>query len=204
MKNDEAVKIIDSIKGLGPWTAVILRLEYGSIERFYSADAAVAYAGLDPRIDQSGDITRNPGISLAGRKQIRKALYMPTLAAIRFNPIIQNFHNRLVAAGKRHQLAVIVCMRKLIRLVYACWITRQTLRSQFSKTKTHSKKTIRNNAFGRRHPLFPDGTYLKKRSKKRKAAALPQNGINHLMRGPGAATDNNGSSRYRVGNFTIL
>ncbi|MCI0616503.1 transposase, partial [bacterium] len=46
MKDDPAIKIIDGITGLGIWTAIVLRLEYGNIERFYSADAAVAYAGL--------------------------------------------------------------------------------------------------------------------------------------------------------------
>lgn len=94
LKEDHDVKIIDSVGGIGTWTAIVLRLEYGSLERFHSADAAVAYAGLDPRIDQSGDIERHLGISRAGRIRIRAALYMPALAAIRFNPIIGDFYNR--------------------------------------------------------------------------------------------------------------
>lgn len=123
LKNDAAVKIIDGIKGIGIWTAMVLRLEYGNIERFYSADAAIAYAGLDPRINQSGDQLNNLGISRAGRIRIRAALYMPTLAAIRFNPIIRNFYNRLIAEGKPEKVAVVACMRKLIHIVYACWIS---------------------------------------------------------------------------------
>ena len=197
MKNDEAVKIIDSINGIGEWTAVILRLEYGNIERFYSADAAVAYAGLDPRIDQSGDLTRNPGISRAGRKQIRTALYMPTLAAIRCNPIIKKFYNRLIAAGKPHQLALIACMRKMIRIVYACWITGKPFDPDFQKVKPIAKKqsaTMHSAADILSSLMAP---ISRKEAKKRKAAALPQNGINHLMRGLGAAPDNSKSSNSK-------
>jgi len=190
LKDDTAVKIIDGIKGLGMWTAVVLRLEYGNMKRFYSADAAVAYAGLDPRIEQSGDNEHHPGISRAGRKQIRQALYMPALAAVRFNPVIRNFYNRLVAAGKPEKLALVACMRKLIRIVYGCWISGkpfdpnyQSMQNKISNTKTKQPNAPIDSSL--------DAPISRKEAKRRKAAAMPQNGINHLTRGLGAANSNN-------------
>jgi transposase len=191
LKDDSAVKIIDGIKGLGIWTAMVLRLEYGNIERFYSAEAAVAYAGLDPRIDQSGDQLHNCGISRAGRIRIRAALYMPTLAAIRCNPIIRNFYNRLIADGKPEKVAIVACMRKLIHIVYACWISGKPFDPNYQVNKQYQpvKKT------STMQPLAEVVASLsapisRKEAKKRKAAAMPQKGDSPLMRGPGAASTN--------------
>lgn len=133
MESHPDVIVIDSIKGIGPWTAVTLRLEYGCLEKFHSADAAVAFAGLDPRIDQSGDMIRNIGISRAGRIRIRSALFMPTLAAIRSNPVIREFYRRLIAAGKKDKVAIVACMRKLIHIIYACVITGKNFNPDYQK-----------------------------------------------------------------------
>lgn len=190
LKNDQAVKIIDGIKGLGIWTAMVLRLEYGNIERFYSPGAAVAYAGLDPRIDESGDQLHNLGISRAGRIRIRAALYMPTLAAIRFNPIIRDFYNRLIADGKSEKLAQVACMRKLIHIVYACWISGKPFDPNYQVKKQN--QTIKKTST--MQPLADLVASLaapisRKEAKRRKAAALPQKNIS-LIRGPGAAFTN--------------
>lgn len=192
LKDDLAIKIIDSIKGLGIWTATVLRLEYGNIERFYSPEAAVAYSGLDPRIDQSGDELHNCGISRAGRIRIRAALYMPTLAAIRFNPIIREFYKRLIAAGKPKKVAIVACMRKLIHIIYACWITGRPFNPNYQTQ--HAKKAEKQKTSTQ--PLANiiasvTAPVSRKEAKRRKAAAMPQKGISPLMRGPGAASTSN-------------
>ncbi|MCI0445473.1 IS110 family transposase [bacterium] len=190
LKDDPAVKIIDGIKGIGIWTAMVLRLEYGNIERFYSADAAVAYAGLDPRLDQSGDQLHNLSISRAGRIRIRAALYMPALAAIRFNPIIRNFYNHLIAEKKPEKVAVVACMRKLIHIVYACWISGkpfdpnyQVRKQNQPVNKTETMQPLANVVASLSAPIS------RKEAKRRKAAAMPQK-RDTFMRGPGAASNN--------------
>ena len=195
LKEDPGVKIIDSIKGIGLWTAIILRLEYGDLERFHSAQAAVAYAGLDPRIDQSGDIERHCGISRAGRTRIRAALYMPTLAAIRFNPVIRDFYNRLVAAGKHEKVAVVACMRKLIHIIYACSVSGRPFDPNHQKNKTNpvQKQLPAMEPLAqitRSFKLDLAAPVSKKEAKKRKAAAMPQKVFRPLMSGPGAASGN--------------
>ena len=190
LKNDSAVQLIDSIKGLGIWTSIVMRLEYGNMERFYSPEAAVAYAGLDPRLEESGDQVHNCGISHAGRIRIRAALYMPTLAAIRFNPIIRNLYNRLIAAGKPEKLAITACMRKMIHLIYACWITGKPFNANYQSR--YVKKVEKENKG--MQPLASiiaslSAPISKQEAKRRKAAAMPQKDI-PLMRGPSAASTN--------------
>ena len=178
LKDHPDVKIIETIKGLGLWTAVVLRMEYGSFDRFYSADAAVAFAGLDPRIDQSGDMLRNLGISRAGRSRIRSALYMPTLAAIRWNPVIHTFYNKLIARGeKKEKVAQIACMRKLIHIIYACVITARPFDPNYQndQVKTPINPKAKLAARSPKASLDQTAPISRKEAKKRKAAAaLPQ------------------------------
>lgn len=192
LKNDSDVKIINSIKGFGLWTAVVLRLEYGTMERFHSPAAAVAFAGLDPRIDQSGDVLHNLSISRAGHARIRAALYMPTLAAINFNPVVREFYKRLVAAGKPEKVAQIACMRKLSHIMYACLVTERPFDPDYEKA--HRKETPQRTA-----PVAPPNKQQtdlaapvsRKEAKKRKAAAaMPQKDQRPLHARSDATADN--------------
>ena len=54
-----------------------------------------------------------------GRAHLRAALYMGTLAAARFNPVIKAFYDRLCAAGKPKKVALTACMRKLLTILNA-------------------------------------------------------------------------------------
>ncbi len=194
MKTDQAVQIMDSIPGIGLWTAMCLRLEFGNFERFYSADAAVAFAGLDPRVHQSGDSEHHLGISHRGRKQIRAALYMPTLAAIRTNPIIRDFYVRLLASGKPELVCIVACMRKLILLAYACCITEKTFDPDYAKKKLSNSQPKSSIVSSKSKQLSLKAPVSRREAKKRKAAALPQNGYHSFKRGPGAASINSNPS----------
>ena len=54
-----------------------------------------------------------------GRASVRAVLYMCALAAIRSNPAIRAFYERLVAAGKLPKVAIVACMRKLLTILNA-------------------------------------------------------------------------------------
>ncbi|MCH8187081.1 MAG: transposase, partial [Chloroflexi bacterium] len=60
-----------------------------------------------------------------GRPRVRAALYMGTLAATRFNPVIKAFYHRLLAAGKPTKVALTACMRKLL-VILNCMLKRRT------------------------------------------------------------------------------
>jgi transposase len=60
-----------------------------------------------------------------GRAEVRAILYMATLSAIRFNPVIRAFYLRLRQAGKLKKVALVACMRKLLVILNAILRTRQ-------------------------------------------------------------------------------
>src|SRR5690606_8260984 len=61
---------------------------------------------------------------MGGRANVRTALFMATLSAARFNPVIRRFYERLLAAGKAPMVALIACMRKLLTILNAILKTR--------------------------------------------------------------------------------
>ncbi len=80
----------------------------------------VAYAGLDPRRHQSGSsVEKKERISKVGNARLRRALYMPALVAIRWEPNAGAFYEKLTAErGKKPIVAVVAVMRKLLHAIY--------------------------------------------------------------------------------------
>jgi len=84
------------------------------------AAAAVAYVGLAPILKESGSRGRGrPQIGHGGDKRLRTALYLATLNAARFNPVIRDFYARLRAAGKPPKVARCAAARKLLQIAWA-------------------------------------------------------------------------------------
>ena len=93
--------------------------ELPPVDQLRSAESAAAYAGLAPSEFTSGkSVKKQTRLSKAGNARLRTALYLPTLTAIRFNPVLKGFFDRLVAAGKPKMQAVGACMRKLVMICY--------------------------------------------------------------------------------------
>jgi transposase len=111
--------LLESIPGVGTATAHTLLAELPAPDCFASAQQAAAYAGLAPREYRSGTSVRKcTRLSKAGNARLRRALYLPALTAIRFNPLLKALFERLVAAGKARMSAVGACMRKLLMIAY--------------------------------------------------------------------------------------
>jgi transposase len=93
--------------------------EFGDVSRFPDAGSMASFCGLTPRHRQSGTSVHGRSmLSKTGSARIRKALYMPALAAIRYNPIIRAFRARLLANGKLKMIVVGAVMRKLVYIAY--------------------------------------------------------------------------------------
>jgi transposase len=111
--------LLASIVGVGTQTASTVLAELPALDRVPSAQAAAAYCGLAPREFRSGSSVRGrTRLSKSGNARLRRALYLPTLTAIRFNPLLKALFTRLVAAGKPKMQAVGACMRKLVMICY--------------------------------------------------------------------------------------
>jgi transposase len=109
--------LLTTIPGIGEATAAILIAELFD-KRYRSARPAAAFAGLVPRIVESGTLRGRSRLSKLGPGRLRKALYFPAIAALRFNPTIRAIHTRLHAAGKPSMVIIGAAMRKLIHLAY--------------------------------------------------------------------------------------
>lgn len=85
-----------------------------------SARQWVAYAGLDPRIFESGSsVAKKPRMSKAGNKFFRQALYMPALVATRYEPNIKGYYTHLIEDnGLKKVQAVCAVMRKLLHAIH--------------------------------------------------------------------------------------
>jgi len=108
-------KILQSVKGIGFVTSVSLLAdcpELGKLNRHQIAKLA----GVAPLNRDSGK-QRGARHIFAGRAQVRAKLYMATLTAIRCNPLIKAFYQRLLAKNKLKKVAIVACMRKLLTII---------------------------------------------------------------------------------------
>jgi transposase len=91
----------------------------GDVRRFESAKALAAWLGVSPRQRQSGSSVRGRTmLSRTGHRSARTALYMPALVALRHNPALQAFGERLRANGLAPKAVVGAAMRKLAHLIF--------------------------------------------------------------------------------------
>lgn len=107
----------ESIKGIGPNTCAAVIAFMPELGHITNARAA-KLAGLAPLNNDSGN-SRGKRSIWGGRKLVRSALYMATLSALRFNPVIKAFYERLLAAGKCKKVAITACSHKLLRILNA-------------------------------------------------------------------------------------
>jgi len=109
--------LLRSIKGIGEVTAA--KLISINLLAFDSTRSVGAYAGLSPRVGESGTSVRHQTrLCKLGEASLRQALYMPAMAARRFNPIIKSFCDRLAERGKCEMAILGAAMRKLLCLAY--------------------------------------------------------------------------------------
>lgn len=115
-------QLLISIPGIGPTIANTLITEVGDINRFPSGKSLVAYAGLDPKIKQSGvSLKHNTKITKRGSPYLRKAVYISAYIAKRHDPELKEYFDKKIKEGKRHKEAAVATARKILYRVYAVW-----------------------------------------------------------------------------------
>jgi len=111
--------LLETIPGVGSTTAALVLAELGDPERFESARQAAAYAGLTPSHHTSGSsVHRKPRLSKVGSSRLRRALYFPAIAALRFNAAVEALGDRLAERGKEKMVIIGAAMRKLLHICY--------------------------------------------------------------------------------------
>ena len=110
-------RLIRTVPGVGPVLSATLLgelVELGVVDRRQIG----ALVGVAPFNRDSGRFKGQRSIR-GGRASVRSVLYMATLAAIRSNPVIRRFADRLKATGKRNKVVITACMRKLLTILNA-------------------------------------------------------------------------------------
>lgn len=135
-------RLLRSVPGVGP---VLSSTLLGELHELGSTDRRQigALVGVAPFNRESGTFKGKRSIrglrraqSSRGRTQVRCVLYMATLAAIRFNPVLRNFAQRLGTTGKASKTIIVACMRKLLTLLNAM------IRDNLTWTELHVVKAL--------------------------------------------------------------
>lgn len=136
-----------TIPGIGDAGAAVLVAKIVDINRFETPDDLVGYFGVFPEENSSGvDKHGNPlpagtlCMSRKGNDLVRHYLWNAARVGIRFNPALRALYARLKAKGKRGDVAIGHCMRKLLHLVFAVWKTNRPFDEHhfpWEKTDSH-------------------------------------------------------------------
>ncbi len=108
----QQAQTIESVPGIGPTTAHMLVTELPELGRLNRRQIA-ALVGVAPIARDSGTF-RGKRMTGGGRKHIRSRLFMPTLVAVRHNPVLKTYYTRLLGSGKCKMVALVTSMRKLV------------------------------------------------------------------------------------------
>lgn len=108
---------LQAVPGIGPVLSATLTAEVAELGKADRRQIG-ALVGVAPFNHDSGKLKGRRAIR-GGRADVRSVLYMATVAAMRCNPVIKTFGDRLTAAGKPIKVVIVACMRKLLALVNA-------------------------------------------------------------------------------------
>ena len=110
-------RILATLAGIGKANAFALLAELPELGTL-SRKQIAALVGVAPIARDSGRHRGRRSIA-GGRAQVRSMLYMAAVTAIRTNPVIQLFYQRLRGAGKPAKVALVACMRKILTILNA-------------------------------------------------------------------------------------
>ena len=112
------VKLLKSFPGISDTSAIGLLIEIQTAERIADAKKLASFFGVHPVYKVSGDGVGGIKMSKQGRKEPRQILYMITLSAIQYNPLIKQIYEEHQKQGKHNMAIMGICMHKILRIVY--------------------------------------------------------------------------------------
>ncbi len=109
---------IPAITGIGPASAATIIAEIGDISRFSSPSKLLAFAGLDPRIYQSGTMEAKGRMNKKGSASLRRVLMNAAESLLCSSTVFYDYYRKKRDEGKPHRVALSHCARKLVRVIY--------------------------------------------------------------------------------------
>lgn len=129
-------KLLQTIPGVGPITAISFIAEINDIKRFRQSKQLVAYFGLDSRVHQSGTSIRGKGyISKRGNKILRTRLYNAASVAVLHPNLFQRFFQKKRSEGKPYKVALVAVMHKMTHVIHSVWTNNKPFVDYTNKPK---------------------------------------------------------------------
>lgn len=123
--NKEIAKLVPpknpifTIPGIGSSTGGAILAEIGDISSFKSSDKLVAFAGIDPKLRESGKWQGKTPISKRGPRYLRRAVFQSAVVAMRVSPMFKAIYQKQRERGKPHKYSIMAVSNKLIRVIYS-------------------------------------------------------------------------------------
>ena len=172
------VDLVESIKGIGAYTAAVIMTEIEDIGLFPTPGKLAGYFGLHPKIVESGDKRGTSRMSKQGRPHIRAALYMCARSAAISDPNMKAIYARHRARGKSHNEAIGVIMHKMLRTVWGILTSGKPydpqvdMANQRKKPQAIEEKTLNEVMAKRRIQGFDEFAPVSVRANKKRKAFL--------------------------------
>ena len=115
--DDPAVRLVMTMPGMGYYNATAFVGEVGDIRRFKKADNVASFAGLVPKVHQSGETTRSGSITKRGNRNLRHILIQAANICIQYDKTLKKTYLRLMPK-KGHQKAITAIARRMATLLY--------------------------------------------------------------------------------------
>lgn len=132
----EDVKRICTIPGVGMLTAVIVLAETNGFELIRNKKQLTSYAGLDVKEKLSGtSVKGKPRISKKGNKNLRKAMHLPSLSAIKYNNSHKELYTRLLSISGIKMKALVAVQRKVLELIYVIFKKKTVYQKDYEQKK---------------------------------------------------------------------
>ncbi len=113
----QQMKLLEGFKGIGQGTMAVLMASLPELGTLNSRQIS-KLVGVAPLNCDSGKM-RGKRVTWGGRADVRSSMYMASLSAVRFDPTIKAFYERLRAAGKPAKVALVACMHKMLTIINA-------------------------------------------------------------------------------------
>lgn len=114
---------LQTIPGVGPYVGASLIGEVQDMHKFTTTKALTAFAGLDPKIRQSGKSLNSTGrLTKRGSSYLRRSIFIAANAAKRYDPNMKALYDKKRAEGKSYKVATIVVARKLLSVIRSVWL----------------------------------------------------------------------------------
>jgi len=129
------VHIMTTMPGVNFISAYSILAEIGSLKQ-YSAKELSALSGLAPRIIESGSSVHSSYLSRRSSGRLRQILYLDSVSGVPKIPALQDFHQRLIARGKKKMTARCACMRKMLLMLRSMVVHKTPFDENFLKNSS--------------------------------------------------------------------